>query len=164
MKKNFQRRRRGFTLIEIMVVVGIMGLIAAMGIPSILRMLQREGMRKAVHDLEEVCSNARGKAIFSGEPVYVEFHPNDGVYSIGGAPVSGDGAQSGTSAKLPENIAFEMLDINLSEYRESEWARVKFYPNGTSDEMTVIFLSDKNERRMIQLEVTTGLLSDREVK
>ena len=65
---------------------------------------------------------------------------------------------------MPENIAFEMLDINLSEYRESEWARVKFYPNGTSDEMTVIFLSDKNERRMIQLEVTTGLLSDREVK
>jgi hypothetical protein len=51
------------------------------------------------------------------------------------------------------------LDINLSEYRESEWARVRFFPNGTSDEMTLVLRSEKNEWRKVSLEVTTGLAS-----
>ena len=44
-----------------------------------------------------------------------------------------------------------------STYSQSEWTRVRFYPNGTSDEMTVIFHSDKGEFRKITLEPTTGL-------
>ena len=47
------RCRRGFTLLEIMVVVAIMGLIMAMGVPSILSALKKDGMRKAVSDLQD---------------------------------------------------------------------------------------------------------------
>ena len=35
-----------FTLIEIMIVVAIIGLIAAMGVPSILQIFRKEGMRE----------------------------------------------------------------------------------------------------------------------
>jgi len=51
-----------------------------------------------------------------------------------------------------------MLDINLSEYRDAEEARVMFYPNGTCDELTIILHSnERNEYRRITLEVTTAL-------
>ncbi len=50
-----------------------------------------------------------------------------------------------------------MLDVNLSEYKDQETARVRFYPNGTCDEMTLILRSDKGEQRGIVLEITTGL-------
>ena len=52
-----------------------------------------------------------------------------------------------------------MLDINKlkHDFRLDETARVRFFPNGTSDELTLILLSEKNERCEILLEVTTGL-------
>ena len=57
--------RRAFTLIEMMIVVAIIGLVAAMGMPSILQTLRKNGMRKAVNDVREVLDNARAKAIYS---------------------------------------------------------------------------------------------------
>ena len=36
-------------------------------------------------------------------------------------------------------------------------AEVRFYPNGTCDELTLVLLSERQERRNIWLEVVTGL-------
>jgi prepilin-type N-terminal cleavage/methylation domain-containing protein len=163
----------GFTLIEVMVVVGIMGLILAAGIPSLYRLFQKEGMRKVTSDVVEVCSKARAQAILRGSPVDVIFHPRERRLEVGvaAAPASEAGGpvietekpavspSTGLSAQIPEDMVIEMLDINLSEYRESEWARVRFFPNGTSDELTLVLHSSKNEWKKITLEVTTGLAS-----
>jgi prepilin-type N-terminal cleavage/methylation domain-containing protein len=176
--KTGRNSSRGFTLIEIMVVVGVMGIILAMGVPSILKSIKREGMRKAVADVEEVCSNARARAILGGSETTVVFHPLEKRLEVGGAaPVptegGGDGdafpvsapapastRSSGLSAVLPDEITIEMLDINLLEYNESEVARIRFFPNGTSDEMTLILHSSKrNEYFKVSTEVTTGLVS-----
>ena len=123
----------------------------------------KEGMRKATSDVVEVCSKARAQAILLGTPTDVVFHPLDrrvDFGSGGGAPEQPNvTAGTGNSATIPEDIAIEMLDINLSEYRESQWARVRFYPNGTSDELTLVLRSNQNEWKKITLEVTTGLAS-----
>ena len=163
-----------FTLIEIMVVVAIMGLILATGIPSIYRIWKKEGMRQAVSDVVEVCSNARARAIFSGSQVDVVFYPLERRFEVGGGSVSTAPSRegevenlerpppppgSGQTGQLPEDVIIEMLDVNLSEYRESEFVRVRFFPNGTSDELTLILRSSKNEQRGITLEITTGLAS-----
>lgn len=161
-------RSRAFTLIEIMVVVAIMGLILATGIPSIYRIWHKEGMRQAVSDVLEVLSHARAQAIFRGSPVDVVFYPLEGRFQVGGAPPTVEdslllitqpqpAAKSGQSGTFAEDIAIEMLDVNLQEYRESDFVRVRFFPNGMCDEMTLILRSSKNEWRAITLEVTTGL-------
>ena len=171
-----RHRAAAFTLIEIMVVVAIMGLILATGIPSIYRIWKKEGMRQAVSDVVEVCSNARARAIFSGSQVEVVFHPLERRFEIGGGSVSPPPASefeaesaaapppappsgSGQAGQFSADIVIEMLDVNLSEYRESEFVRVRFFPNGTSDEMTLILRSSKNEQRGVTLEITTGLAS-----
>jgi prepilin-type N-terminal cleavage/methylation domain-containing protein len=158
------RSRRAFTLIEIMIVIGILGVILTMGAPPFFRILQPRGMSKAVIEVQEVCINARAQAILKGTTAEVVFHPLErrfeavGVESGAAAPSSTLG--SGRAGQFPDDFKIEMLDINLLEYRESDVARVRFFPNGTSDEMTLIILrTDTMERRAISLEATTGLAS-----
>jgi len=165
-----------FTLIEIMVVVAIMGLILAAGIPSIYRIWKKEGMRQTVSDVVEVCSNARAQAILRGFPTEVVFHPLERRFEIGGGSSVAASPEveyvekpppppgSGQAGRFSDDVGIEMLDVNLSEYRESEFVRVRFFPNGTSDEMTLILRSSKNEWRKISLEVTTGLASVEDVR
>jgi prepilin-type N-terminal cleavage/methylation domain-containing protein len=166
---RFVTRSRAFTLIEVMVVCGIMGLIVAAGIPAFAKMLKKQGIRKVTADVEQVCYQARKMAIFSGKRAAVMFHPHDHRLEVETAPtpdasglpgnVSTETSDNPQAASIPDDYTIEMLDINLLEYNESEWARVWFYPNGTSDEMTLVLRSSKNEWVKLSLEVTTGLVS-----
>jgi prepilin-type N-terminal cleavage/methylation domain-containing protein len=168
--------RTGFTLIELMVVMGIMAILMTMGVPLVYRTTHKLPMSRAVTDVVEVCSNARARAILHGAMTEVVFHPMEKRLEIagaaGGAPPAehpGDGSGeagaarapgSGLSAQLDERVDIDMLDINLTEYSRSELARVRFYPNGTCDEMTLILRArDGGEQRGIVLEITTGLAS-----
>lgn len=167
-----RREAAAFTLIEIMIVCALMALICATAVPSIYQITKKEGMRRAVGDLKDVCDNARSKAIYTGKEVAVIFYPLQRKYGIGAGSVAiapGGPDQSATpefevapgsgiTGIIPDDITLEMLDVNLSEYKDSEWTRIRFYPNGTCDEATIVYRSDK-EYRKITLEPTTGLLT-----
>ena len=135
--------RRAFTLIEVMIVVAIIGLVAAMGVPSFLQALRKDGMRKALSDVKENLDNARARAIVSGQTTEVVFNPLQ--KSIG-------------STALPDGVDIAMLDINLLDYGASEEARVHFFPNGTCDELTLV-LHSRDEWEKITLEFSTALAS-----
>ena len=167
----------GFTLIEIMVVIAIMGLVMAMGMPSIISAFKREGMRKAIYDVEQVCQTARADAIFHNHTTWVYFYPQpaDRRFQLGGDPVTGGAALadvasfgtnsaggSATSGVLPEGVQMAMLDINQQDFAESPWGRVRFFPNGTCDEM-VLVLHFKDQFRKISLEYSTAMTDVTEV-
>jgi type II secretion system protein H len=148
-------RTRGFTLIEIMVVVAIMGIILAAGVPSLYGFLHKSGIRKTTSDIVDTCQSARAAAIMSGSPTDLVFHPKDGTCEAAGAGGGGYGAWA-HSAKI-ENCTIEMLDVNLEECKDYDTVKVRFFPNGTSDEMTLILRGENNEWRKISLEITTAL-------
>ncbi len=174
MSRN-QERRRGFTLIELMIVIAIMAIVAALGLPSFVKSMRKEGMRKAMSDMLEACGNARATAIISGDTAELVIHPKDGTFGVqkSVADPSAQGGQLYTpmiadkppapagppafSAHLPDNIAIELLGVNFMEYQEADLARVRFYPNGMSDEFTIILRSDREEWRKITLDSVTAL-------
>ena len=179
---------RAFTLIELMVVVGIIALVMTISIPSIYRKLHPDSITKAVEDVMDACRYARGRAILEGTVTELVFRPADRTIEV--VPTGATGHESGEiggnsdvfspsvsgeswrmedrapkshgggsifSAKLSDRIIIEGLGINGLDYTEDEVSRVRFFPNGTSEEMSLVLLSDRNERRNITLEVVTAL-------
>jgi hypothetical protein len=156
-----------------MVVIGIMAIVMTMSVPMVYKMWHKEPMRKGLSDVQEVLMNARRNAIMSGSMAEVVFHPRDRRFEVSGAKSppgavnvsSGDMNAatmpgSGLSGEFSEDIAIRMLDINLIPYADADVARVRFYPNGTCDEMMLI-IQDANtgEQRGVTLEITTSLAS-----
>ena len=172
MSPKYKVQIRGFTLIEIMIVVAIMAIVMGMSVPFLYHALHREKLHQAIRDIEEVCANARARAIMQGAMAEVVFHGGQEVrFEVAGAsgppkdesnvpPGSAIPAGSGLATQLPDGVAPTALRINGIDYMEAHEARVRFYPNGTCDELRlVLFGATDRELRGIFLEVTTGLAS-----
>jgi len=56
MKMNFRSRRAGFTLVEIMIVVAIIALLAAIAVPGFLRARKRSQASRIINDLRLIDS------------------------------------------------------------------------------------------------------------
>ena len=171
-------RGDGFTLIEIMMVVGIIGMVLAMGMPAFIRSMRSDPLRQAVSDIENACSKARAAAIMGGSPVELVIRAEGGQLNV--VPARDDNAEQTAasletpgqpaessankaasqspvfSARLNENVAVTLLYVNLKDQMAAEETRVHFYPNGTSDEFTMIVQAG-NGIRKISLECVTAL-------
>jgi type II secretion system protein H len=169
------RRPSGFTLLEVMMVVAIIGLMMTMGVPAILRAVHQEPLNKAVNDVMNICNHARAQAILHGVITSVVFHPQSKEVTLVGvtstnspdnfaSPDTPSGKTqtfaSGAAVALnsmhfDDSVNIDMLDVNFQEYKDAPEARVRFFPNGTCDEMTLI-VNSGSEYREVSLEVTTG--------
>jgi len=166
---------QAFTLIEIMVVVGILGIVLAMGVPPFLRSLQKDSLRQAVSDLVEACSTARAQSILRGVPMEVVIRATE--RQLGVVPVpdvqmkqAGAGAESSEPpgdpaakppsfrAHLRDDVRVSLLYVNLKNQMDldTDECHVHFYPNGTSDEFTIVVETPAGVRK-ISLECVTAL-------
>src|SRR2546423_13225599 len=93
----------GFTLIEIMVVIGILAIVLAMGVPPFVRSLQKDSLRQAVSDIEEACGRARAQAILRGVPTELIIRAADGQLTVAPTPETraGQTAAGGGSNEQP---------------------------------------------------------------
>src|SRR3954451_16438813 len=165
------RTTSGFTLIEIMIVVGIMALLLGMSIPFAKQAMHREALTQAVLDVQGVCEAARNRAIYQGSMADLVFHARDGTINVGSAGdvksqdnpdastrvATGGPPAANMSARLPEQVVIHTLKINGVDCMEMETARVRFFPNGTCDDMTMVLSrTDGRESTELILELTTG--------
>jgi type IV pilus assembly protein PilA len=56
---NYQKSRKGFTLVEIMIVVVIIGLLAAMAIPAFAKVRQQSRLKAVLNNLRQLGNAAQ---------------------------------------------------------------------------------------------------------
>ena len=159
-----------------MVVVAIVALLMTISIPALYKLAHPESMRTAVEKMIEACGEARATAILQGVITELRLRSADNqisVVSVGSAASEREGplfdADGAPTPRRPaggagifnwkfgDTIVMEGVGVNGEDWTEDEEAAVRFYPNGTSDEMSVVLTSKSGERRNIWLEVVTGL-------
>jgi prepilin-type N-terminal cleavage/methylation domain-containing protein len=181
------RKRRGinaraFTLLELVVVVAVMGIILLMGVPAIRSATHRDPMSQAVVDFVNACQGstehpgARSLAILKGKVMELRIFPQERRIEVGEARTAANSgaaaanlaepaadavpkpaAATGYSATISDRVGFRLLEVNFLDSRQADEATVQFYPDGTSDEFTVMLVSDTGEVRKITLDIVTGL-------
>ena len=172
------RLHRAFTMLELMIVCAIMGVILLMSFPSIRSALRKEAFTQAMNDVLDACEFGRKESIIHDTIMEMRIYPHTGIVEVAAvardvtpdvassdlnsAPPPVDSEKPAPSAasrtwQIPDGVNIDMLDVNFSEYKDAGVARVRFYPNGTSYELTMVIRSSSGDYRKITLEEVTAL-------
>jgi prepilin-type N-terminal cleavage/methylation domain-containing protein len=81
-KQHRFRGQRGFSLIEMVIVVGIAMVVSAMAVPAIRSSLQNYALRSSVGSLTNAIQSTRYQAIFQGCPYQLNFTAASNSYTV----------------------------------------------------------------------------------
>jgi prepilin-type N-terminal cleavage/methylation domain-containing protein len=126
-KQHRSRSHRGFTLLELVVVVGIAMLLAAMAVPSIVRSLQVYAVRSSVSSVSGAIQSARYQAIFQGCQVQLSFRKATYDYTI----ASKGAAAGGTTCQAAFGVASNPIPLMGRGVGLATDSTLQFSPSGS---------------------------------
>ena len=141
------RRRGGFTLVEIMVVLFILSLLAALAAPSFSRTIVSARLRASAAEVRATLARARTLAVAGGTERAVVFDLEKGEYGIDNETVR---------RGFPDPVRMDGLRI-VGERKERGDARVRFYPDGSAEEAEVSVSAGEGGTLRVTVEPLTGI-------
>jgi general secretion pathway protein H len=112
-------RVKGFTLLELVVAIGIVALVLGVSAPSMQRLYQSAQYHRAVNDVVTLLSSARYSAIRKGRNEDVLINPETRIIVVGKK-----------EQQLPKNLQVEVLGAR--ELNRGGAGVIRFYADGSS--------------------------------
>jgi len=140
--------RKGVTIIELVVVMVIIAITAALTIPSIGAWLPNFRLRTAARDIVSTMRTAQMKAVSSNLEYRVSFDSANGTYLLQTRTTGGVWVDEGGPQKMPKGI--RIYQVNLPE------DHAEFNPNSTSSGGNIVLRNSKEAERRIVLYSATG--------
>ena len=152
-------KQSGFTTIELIIVVALLSILAAVGIPSYLNWLPDIRLKSAARNLKSDMMLAQQRAIRENARVAVVFNTGGKSYTVfvdngagGGTP--NDWTQNGTEALLKTETMPSQVAMDLAAFGAAADQRVSFDGRGLPDQSGEVRLSNtKNIIRRISLSI-----------
>ena len=174
-------QKDGMTLIELLLVVAIMVVVAALAVPSVQRTFSQHALKKGADRLRVAMGQARVKAIRNGEEYAVFITPGGSYFNV--APLRQFQEQNSMAGQreqladrklqsnyeddlLPQGVVFLGSEVG-TDARAAEVVSslesggalrtILFYPDGTSQDARVVLQNEKQATIEVQLRGLTGL-------
>lgn len=147
MENILKKNTRGFTLLELIIVLAIAGIVMAVSVPKIFKGIESTKSRKLLSDIVMFFRQARMDALSGSNTITVLVKLQKGVLE----------ANNDKKFTIPEdsNISISVEDDYL--YNDVEETSYSFYPNGMASGAKLIILSEDNKMGVIFLDPLTGL-------
>lgn len=120
--------RRGFTLIEMSVVVLIIALLAAAVAPNLVSLKTGRELRQFRSDLRQLAAQTRESAISTGKELDLSFGSNR--FSV--QPADTESTVVPRTLAVPDVVTTNRFELAGADSSEGEWT-LRFYPDGTTD-------------------------------
>ena len=173
--------RKAFTLIELILVMGIIVMIASLAVPMVTRTLGRQSLKQGADRVRVAMGKARVQAIKTGDVQALFFLPEGNWFNV--AQFSQLSLQAGIASReqsllnnriytgyednvLPKGIRFAAGSMEVDSRSAQTLGDVKvdsdsiqpvlFYPDGTAQDATVYLQDDRQNRVAVILRGLTG--------
>ena len=140
-RQPLSRQARGFTLIELVLVMVLLATILAIGMPAMSGFWTRSRSRDAATQLLAMTQYARARAAADVRPFRLNFNlQNNSYWVTAGDPATNEyseiASEMGRPIMLPEGMRLELLRQSAGRAQQGE-SVIDFYPNGRADVATL---------------------------
>ncbi len=179
-QRLWRRRAAAFTMLELLVVVVIAGLMAALAVPSFVRGYQSARIRTSARSVVMAHRYARGQAVLRQQPVVLIFQQGAGRLEVqsqerlpppGGAEDFAAGMTESIAAdlasgaprtvatlsrSLEKDVVIERVEMEGRSPNAGDVWRISYQPSGMGEAARLILADDKGRRLAVVLDALSG--------
>ena len=145
---NAHRAQAGFTLLELMAVLALMGLLLGLVLPGLINSWERESNRTTIREFTTTLRTARSEAVTRGFKVRLFIDLKTGRYRLEGS--TREGALQGV----------RLTDARLVwQNPEQSQGYIAFYGDGSTSGGTLALVEPTGRRYLLEVEPITGKVS-----
>jgi prepilin-type N-terminal cleavage/methylation domain-containing protein len=136
------KKRSGFTLIEILLVVLILTVIMGVAIPNLSQTYKKVHMQKVVQDIRYIMEYGQSRAITHNQPVRLEFNEDFSQYWL-----TQKDPQTEQFQRIPGRLG-KRFGLSPKVDIDTDQRSIHFFPDGSIEKQEII-VSDNHDREMI---------------